>query len=103
MLIYLVNMMKIKKKNIYFLDKDGDGGKKDFNKINVKTFIFELCECIKCNINTEKDEKNKETSDLLVDYLYKESQRSIRKARLKLASAEQSFEEMKKIAKRKKN
>ena len=41
-------------------------------------------------------------SDKLIEYLYRESQRNFRKAKLELATAEQSFEDMKKIVKRKK-
>ena len=41
-------------------------------------------------------------SDHLVEFLYRESQRNVRKTKLELVSTEQSFEEMKAIAKRKK-
>lgn len=38
-------------------------------------------------------------SDHLVEFLYRESQRNVRKTKLELVSAELSFEEMKAIAK----
>ena len=100
-------MKKIK--NNFFLDNNGAGLKdkdKDLvEKISIKAYIVEPCKYIECSMGTPKNEKEKKemtTNDHLVEYLYRETQRSVRKAKLELASAEQSFEEMKKIVKRKK-
>lgn len=55
-------------------------------------------------MSSPNDEKKSEMtiSDHLVEFLYRESQRNVRKTKLELVSTEQSFEEMKAIAKRKK-
>ena len=92
------------KTKFFFLDKDG-AGKEDFkDKISIRTYIFEPCKCIECNMSSPNDEKKSEMtiSDHLVEFLYRESQRNVRKTKLELVSTEQSFEEMKAIAKRKK-
>ena len=77
-------------------------GENDAIKTVTFSYVFEPCKCVECNIDTEKKESEKTNEELLTEFLYKESQRNIRKARLILSAAEQSFEEIKKIAKRKK-
>ena len=84
------------RKNNFFLDET------DAIKTVTFSYVFEPCKCVECNIDTEKKESEKTNEELLTEFLYKESQRNIRKARLILSAAEQSFEEIKKIAKRKK-
>ena len=44
---------------MFFLDKDG-AGKEDFkDKISIRTYIFEPCKCIECNMSSPNDEKKK--------------------------------------------
>ena len=97
-------MKKIK--NNFFLDNNGAGLKdkdKDLvEKISIKAYIVEPCKCIECCEASPKQGEIMSLSDKLIEYLYRESQRNFRKAKLELATAEQSFEDMKKIVKRKK-
>ena len=109
----------IKKNN--FLDKNSAGNNNDDGKDisrgkisftigsykadisdNLAQYLIEPCKCIECCEASPKQGEIMSLSDKLIEYLYRESQRNFRKAKLELATAEQSFEDMKKIVKRKK-
>ena len=54
----------------------------------------------RCNQTSAKKEEEMDLDEKLLDYLFKESQRSIRKAKLNLAAAETAYFDLEKIAKK---
>ena len=88
-------------------DRNGDGKikitsyKKEEDGVKVSAYVIEPCLCARRKQTSTKNEEEMEIDKKLLDFLFKERQRSIRKAKLNLAAAETYFE-LEKIAKKQK-
>ena len=60
----------------------------------VKAFVLEHCDCKNCARADPKSEDYTDFTELLNQYLFREAQKNVRKAKLELASEEQSYDNL---------
>ena len=57
---------------------------------SVKAYLIDLCKCVNCSKADPKNEDQQSDFETITQFLFRESQRDVRRVRLNLASAEQS-------------
>ena len=67
------------------------------NGYTVKTFVLKHCDCKNCARADPKSEDYIDFTELLNQYLFQEAQKNVRKAKLELASVEQSYDNLTKL------
>ena len=95
--------MPDEKKKLFLDESDSDSADKIIfsatrpDGFSVKAYLIGPCKCVNCSKADPKNEDQQSHFEAITQFLFRESQKDIRRARLDLASAEQSYDYISKL------
>ena len=92
-------MTTVKKSSMSFLDSVETKiyTQKHPGGFTIKSFVIDPCNCKNCRAADPENEGSDDFDELITQYLFQEAQKNVRKAKLELASPQQSYDHSKEL------